>query len=186
MTPAAQTVYIDLATGALRAAASGTAAPEIALILLAGGQLNFAFLNAGTVVELDADSTGQFSLFGVDDANGDVLFLDTSMEKTGSGAEARYHFAGLIDSAALRAALGGVKSKQFTAQVQFTQPTDGEASSSQPFDLTIWNNQNRPEIAAPAASSEFSFVLNAEGDAAEFFVNGTSKGFVLLTTDPHP
>lgn len=182
MTPAPQTVFVKLLTGAVLASASSIAAPQIDLILLTGGRLNFAFVNdEGAVVELEESSTGQFSLFPENEADGSALFVDAEWEKTGTGAEARYFFNGLVDSAALRALLAGAPSLVVTAQAKFRVPSDDQDSSTRPFAITVHNNQNRAGITAPPAS-DFSLVVNGAGTAAELFVNGASKGWLHLQT----
>lgn len=186
MTPAEQTIYIDLATGDVRAGATGLQPPTVELILLTGGKIKFAFLNSGVVEALNASATGIFVIKDVEDAEGDPLFRDSAWDVTGSGTSARYTFNGVVDSDELRTILTGKDEKLLTAQLYWESPDDTHPSSSKPFAVTVINNYNRTGDAAPIVSPEWSFVLNAEEDAFEVFINGVSKGFSLLYTDPHP
>lgn len=190
MTPAVQTAYIHLTTGKVTAGLTGSQPPDINLILRTGGRLNFAFVDVldgeNVIVELEADTTGIFVIKAEDDADGDPLFRDTTMEKEGDDEDARYWFYGLIDSDDLRAALAGVRSIKLVGQVEFTQPSDDDASSSDAFDLTVKQNYNRDTDTAPVISDDVELIINAEADAVEVKINGVSKGFLLLVSDPHP
>lgn len=182
MTPAAQTVYIDLETGRARAEVTGLAAPIINLILLTGGRLNFAFMTDGIVEALEAASTGELVIKACDDADGDRLFEDTAWTESGTGEDTRYAFAALVDSAALRTALLGKKSLEFDMQIRWNQPSDAYDSACHMFHITIHNNIVRDGDSAPVITDDVDVVLNDDETAVEIFINGVSKGFAHLHT----
>lgn len=185
MTPAAQTVYIDLETGHARAGVTGLAAPIIDLILLTGGRLNFAFMTDGVVEALEAASTGELVIKACDDTDGDRLFEDTAWSESGTGEDTRYAFAALVDSAALRTALRGKKEAEFDMQVRWNQPSDDHDSACHMFHIVIHNNIVRDGDSAPVITDDVDLVINDANSAFEAFVNGVSKGFIhLVDTAP--
>jgi hypothetical protein len=185
MTPAAQTVFIDLVTGAARGGTSGLGLPVVNLILLTGGRLNFAFMTAGVCEELEAGTTGRLVIKSKLDAAGGALFLDEEWDMAGEATAARYAFLGLVDSDDLRAALDGKDSETFTAQLFWQQPSDDNPSSSLPFLLTITNNYNRTDDAAPIITDDVSITMDEGGQSFELWVNGISQGHAqLFTTAP--
>ncbi len=153
MTPAVQTAYVDLDTGAVRAATTGLAAPSITLILGSKGKLNFAFMADGTVGELDAGvSDPVFVIKEETDADGDPLFLDEDgWDEDGSDEDKRYAFTGVLDGDDLRTALAGLRRRTFVAQIAWNDE-DGNPCSSLPFDLVIAQNYNRSGDTAPAST----------------------------------
>lgn len=185
MTPAAQTVYIDLETGHARAGVEGLAAPIIELILLTGGRLNFAFMTDGVVEALEAASTGELVIKACDDTDGDRLFEDTAWSESGTGEDTRYAFAALVDSSALRTALRGKKYAEFDMQVRWNQPSDDHDSACHMFHIVIHNNIVRDGDSAPVITDDVDLVINDANSAFEAFVNGVSKGFLhLVDTAP--
>ena len=185
MTPAAQTVYIDLETGHARDGTTGLAAPIVELVLLTGGRLNFAFMTGGVVEALEAGSTGELVIKACDDTDGDRLFEDTAWVESGTGESTRYAFAALVDSAALRTALRGQKSAEFDMQIRWNQPSDDHDSACHMFHVVIHNNIVRNGDSAPVITDDVDLVINDANSAFEAFVNGVSKGFIhLVDTAP--
>ena len=178
MTPAAQTIYIDTATGAWRSTLTGGPLPSVNLILLTGGRLNFSFVSDGVVVAPSVGTTGKLVIKAALDAAGSPLVLDSAWDV----ADSVYSFKSLVDSAALRAALVGFDFLYATAQLFWDDPNDEQPSSSLPHTVKITNNYNRIDDTAPVISADYSLVLNGAETAVEVFKNGVSKGFAHLHT----
>lgn len=147
MTPASLAAFVDLESGAVRAATTGNAAPTLRAILRTRLSLKVGFMTDGTCEALPVGTTGRLVIKKSDDPDGDALVLDTSFDASGSGADARYTFLGLVDSDALRTALGDASEMEFTAQILFELPGEDDPSSSEPFTITIVNNWNRADLA---------------------------------------
>lgn len=187
MTPAKQTAYIDLATGAVSSSLGAIGDPEITLILLTGGTLEFAFVKDGVVVALTSPSDPVFVIKKEKDAAGAALFRDADgWDVTGTGEDTRYAFTGQIYSDDLDDALTGLLEKKLMAQVSWTLAADTYASSSLPFPVKVVQNFNRETDTSLIITDRVALEINAELDALEVTINGTSRGFLILSSDPHP
>lgn len=186
MIPSTFTAYVHQPLGHVRGGLAPTSLPPmIAPILRTALSLEIAFVTAaGTVEELAADAEGRLVVKEQGDPAGTALLLDTAWTRSGSGESTRYTFGAEVDSADLRASLGRLPKKCFTAQILITIPGDSLPSSSREFPFWVHNNFNRTADAAPIVSRDVSLVLNADGNAFEAFVNGESVGFIpLRSTD---
>lgn len=180
MTPAAQRIFINTVNGAVTSSLGGSAAADVQFILRAGAKLEVVFHTAGVAVELEALTTGR--LVSKSEADGSALFLDTDWTKTGTAEDTVYTFLGEMDSAGLRTALGSERKVSFISAVLFKQPSDAYDGSSLPFDITVHTNPHRSDDAAPLVSQEVTLVQESDGSALECFINGTSVGFLRLTS----
>lgn len=185
MTPAANRAYLDLATGALRASTSGTAAPSINGTLGARLSLILAFMTGGTPEALAAGSTGRLVLKAKGSPTGAALFLDTAWTVEGSGAATTYKFDAILDSEALRTALGNNDSLEVQGTITWILNGETDVNVSQPFTVLVTNNYDRADEAPdPVGDASWGWLKARAPEANGFTHDDEAKTLEIDESDP--
>lgn len=170
------------------AAPSGLSLAEIDALFGAPLDLDVVLLDDdGDPVALTEDWQAQVIIKPVTQRTGRALVSDSDHELVtlaDLNDAAAFRFLGAVSSVELLAALGDVDVLECVACVRWLEPDAAAWSKSEDFVVHIRNSAHQPSDESTNTSPAFTFVLNADGSAVEVKVNGVSKGFALLTSDP--
>jgi hypothetical protein len=174
-----QLLYIDANTGTVRAQTTGTALPSIIALLGTTLVLKAAFTVEGVpgaITDYTADSL-RLVVKPADDPDAASSLLPAgTWAAAGSGADVRYTWTGLADSAQLETLLGTQPQITLRAQVEWAISSDSNPRKSLPFDLIIVNSPARLDDGAP----------DVAGDSAKLWLAAmlAAGGNITLTQDP--
>lgn len=140
---APQSIYLHTETGFVRRTLTGAEAPILVGLHRASLGISVAFVTAGIVGALHAETTMRLVAKIKGAHKDDPKLLDLEPDVSGESTGTRYLFKAVCDSVQLRSALGGSETITLRCQIEWQVPGETEPRLSVPFDLTVTQAYSR-------------------------------------------